>query len=80
MTFIASLLSPYSVGIGFFVFPLSSLLGKHRMVSLAAEIDPQVKQASGRTHDYTERASNEEDHGEHKTLYAQGKRQTSSPK
>ena len=42
------------------------------MVPLAAKIDPQIKQAGGRAHDHTERASNEEDYGEHKILHAQG--------
>ena len=42
------------------------------MVALTAKIDPEIKQAGGRTHDHTERASNEKDHGYHETLHTQG--------
>jgi hypothetical protein len=50
------------------------------MVALTAKIGPEIKQAGGRAHDHTERASNEKDHGYHETLHTQGQRQPSSPK
>ena len=50
------------------------------MAPLAAKIDPEIKQAGGRTYRHTEQASNEEDHGYHEPLRTEGQRQTSSPK
>jgi hypothetical protein len=66
MTFIAYLL------IGRTDSMPARFLGQQRMVALTAKINPEIKQAGGRTHKYTERASNEKDHGYHETLHTQG--------